>query len=158
MLQEAGQAGSALISDLRARLVGDARALDVLADQAAQPGTARTAAGADGQAIALTSWMCTFGSRDSAGEFVGRVPLVTIQPTSGRAARPGADAARQSSVGIRGGDGGPFNAVRAVMIVAQPRCSRPHSAASSGDTSGTGQQLGQVGRSSGHATGRGVSR
>src|ERR1700758_3932832 len=45
--QPARPAGSALIADLRARLVGDARALGVLPDQAAQPGAARAAARAD---------------------------------------------------------------------------------------------------------------
>ena len=46
-------------------------------------------------------------------------------------------------------------ALRAVMIVAQPRCSRARSAASCGETSqkNAGWQLGQVGQEPGHAAG-----
>src|SRR6516225_3958451 len=45
--QPARPAGSALIVDLRTRLVGNARALAVLLDQAAQPWAARPAARTD---------------------------------------------------------------------------------------------------------------
>ena len=89
------------------------------------------------QASALTSWMCTFGSSDRWASSLAASPVVRPfgpqcqgSPTWCSCRPPARSGVIRRVTSTRASI-----ALRAEMIVAQPMCSSPRSAASSGDTS-----------------------
>ena len=92
------------------------------------------------QVAALPSWMKTFGSSDSPSRSLAESPLTTASSPTPQWygsptwcttwSAPNRTGAIRSVTSTRAS-----TAVRAVVIVAQPRCSSPRSRASSGDTS-----------------------